>query len=162
MPNLCENKATIRHPNHDLIKSLVAHYNQSDICETLLPPPADMYDGDIGSYRINNWGCKWDIGAGDYGVETECYPVTPTDDPFLGLDKVYEMKWKFLSPWAPPLGLYEYLITIGCVVEAYYLEPGMAFCGSWINGEEKEYDYVEDIPASIEIQFPELAERFAS
>lgn len=169
MPNWCENKATIRHPDHDVMKSLVLHYNSENICQKLIPIPEDIKSGDnVVEWCRNAWGTKWDIGAGDYGVETECYPVTPTDEQFVvlaeryrgfpsDLDKVYEMQWKFLSAWAPPEGLYQKLKEMGCYVEAYFYEPGLCFCGTWIDGDVEDYRIEEgNFSADLISNFPEL------
>ena len=45
----------------------------------------------------------------------------------------------FDSAWAPPTEVYRALCANGYVVEAFYNEPGMAFCGK-IVGDEDGFD----------------------
>jgi hypothetical protein len=58
----------------------------------------------------------------------------------------------FETAWSPPIALYEYLTKNGWAVEAYYSEPGMQFCGSWIDGIEDHYDYVDILGDKKELE----------
>ena len=80
-------------------------------------------------WQVAHWGCKWDIGG-------ESEPAD-LDDGVLTLS--------FDSAWAPPLEAYATLEDVcGFEIEAFYYEPGMAFCGTWLNG----VDNCIDIPST--------------
>ena len=50
------------------------------------------------------------------------------------------MSFGFDSAWSPPIGIYEALVADGFTVDAMYYEPGMGFCGRWVDGSD---DYTE-------------------
>ena len=90
-------------------------------------------------WKVANWSTKWDIG--DEGG------LTRVDEHALSLF--------FDSAWSPPIGAYEQLIELGFELEAFYYEPGMAFCGSWTNGDEESYD-IPSTAAEAEKVIPEV------
>jgi hypothetical protein len=73
-------------------------------------------------WRVANWGTKWDI-SGDVQEDGSDYLT-------VGFD----------SAWSPPLNAYWVLEDLGFEIEAYYFEPGMAFCGRWTNGVDESYN----------------------
>ena len=62
---------------------------------------------------------------------------------------------RFETAWSPPIGWYEALNALDMTVEAYYFEPGCAFCGQWSNpvegiiDEEITIDNPKMIPYTI-------------
>ena len=142
MPNWCDNSlqltaATKREADelHNFLKT----YNDSDTPEgevekTLfgffLPEP--NYDSpddeqtapDWYWWRVNNWGTKWDAGMHSWDW---------IDD--------YTCVLQFATAWSPPIGIYEAMMEQGWDVSATYHEPGMAFVGAWVNGDDEYYDY---------------------
>ena len=78
---------------------------------------------------MNNWGTKWDIGSGK--DESNGLHPTVVDN---------EATMSFDTAWSPPIGLYERLQLLGFKVEATYWEPGMAFAGRWVDGDDQYYD----------------------
>ena len=75
-------------------------------------------------WRVDNWGTKWDAGIHSWDW---------IDD--------YTCVMQFATAWSPPIGIYEAMMEQGWDVSATYHEPGMAFVGAWINGEDEYYDY---------------------
>ena len=86
----------------------------------------DWYD-----FSVNEWGTKWDIGGSDGNA---------TDIPD-GNGVVRGLSLSFDSAWAPPITAYERLMEHGFKIEAWYYEPGMAFCGKWEDGVDDYYEY---------------------
>jgi hypothetical protein len=81
---------------------------------------ANWYD-----FCVNEWGTKWDFGSGDGINDVAKNSLT-----------VY-----FESAWSPPIRAYEKLTDLGFTVEATYHEPGMAFVGSWEDGNDEYIEY---------------------
>ena len=143
MPNWCLNKLTISHAIIDQVDRFEDAYSRGTTCADLLPEPKDQngepitgekYDEngkfkmpDWYNWRIANWGCKWDFGYDEqYGLK--------------GTRVGNEFSCSFDTAWSPPIGLYERLHTLNYEVKAYYFEPGMVFCGTWVNGNDLHWD----------------------
>ena len=139
MPNWCLNKLTVSHSDPVMMERFVNSYNAGTVCNEFIPKPHDIGDGWY-DWCIQNWGTKWDIGAG----EDERYGLKAT---VVG----NEASCSFDSAWAPPIGLYNELIELGYDVHASYFEPGMCFCGVWHNGHDNYIEYQEKdmIPVGI-------------
>ena len=147
MPNWCSNFVQIRHENPTKLVDLAEAVREGKFCRFVLPIPQELVDtvaGHLGdSYAeelnqfkrelnkkyfgaadwyewcVSNWGTKWDIDVPD------------------GLESVLELvSFGFDSAWSPPLGVYEALVKQGFSVDAMYYEPGMGFCGRWIDGDD--------------------------
>ena len=99
------------------------------------------------SFRVNEWGTKWDVGYNeDYDNEARR----------LGENTVF---LHFDSAWSPPISAYEKLVDMGFVIEAYYFEGGMGFCGDFY-GDDKgvrddyyEFKKASDIPPALRKKF---------
>jgi hypothetical protein len=62
------------------------------------------------------------------------------------------MTMRFDTKIFPPIGIYEELEKQGYRVKAYFFEPGMAFCGSFIYGILEYVEYLKgdrDIPMDV-------------
>jgi len=141
MPNWCENELIIAGPDKKVNKFIQISKIDSDdyaIFENHIPTPKEVLDGD-GWYiwRIDNWGCKWDI-----------------DDPSLRYEDTNgEIKYvimNFNTPWGPPI---DGLNTISSMYPNVlfviaYEEPGMAFEGfaKFNNGNTLEHTQTEMLP----------------
>jgi hypothetical protein len=153
MPNWCANKLIVEHEDDSRIAEFCEAFNESRTCEHYLPMPekytSDNNMPDWWSYRVENWGTKWDIGKDSGSVvrdgnRAECV---------------------FDSAWSPPIGLYQRLHSLGFKVYATYFEPGCAFGGIWEDGEDYYYEgdicnYPESLIQEYEIDqwFPEEEE----
>ena len=85
------------------------------------------------SWRIENWGTKWDASMHDWHW---------VDD--------YTVVMTFDTAWGPAIGVYEAMMEQGWGVSATYYEPGMCFVGSWVDGVDEHYDYAHcETPAEI-------------
>lgn len=169
MPNWCQNSVTLRHADAAMIVRAAEGFAKGEFLQTFLPCPEALLNTESVYYpdsmpeeqekqafkeaeniknhgyrnwydwKVANWSTKWDIG--DEGG------LTRVDEHALSLF--------FDSAWSPPIGAYEQLIELGFELEAFYYEPGMAFCGSWTNGDEESYD-IPSTAAEAEKVIPEV------
>ena len=164
MPNWCSNQATI-HGTKEQILELVGAYERGGVIEHYLPtqrdPESDMMVGEGDTFqnknswyywRIKNWGTKWDFGKTPYTADEEC--DWQVDEEGYGL-----VHLRFETANNPPIGWYEALNALDMTVEAYFWEPGYAFCGQWSNPVEGIVDEVieihnpSDVPYTIQQTF---------
>lgn len=148
MPNWCSNYVSMTHDDPAMLERARAAFARGELLNEFIPcPEALLTDGattrggpDAAKYdairaanmaehgfeswydwRVAHWGTKWDIGSED------------------GAELVGDvLQLSFDSAWAPPCDAYARLEEQGFRIEAFYYEPGMAFCGSWINGADEE------------------------
>ena len=67
-------------------------------------------------WRLNNWGCKWDLKASDVVVK-------------LNKDKTILQMW-FETPWGPPDKIKEHIDSMDDFeIEWHWDEPGMEDAG---------------------------------
>ena len=144
MPNWCNNSITITGPK-DKITALYNEAvkdadNETGLLNAMHPMPQELNDttapsedgDDWYSWRVNNWGTKWEVSS--EGLE-------------LSEDGTEITGW-FDSAWAPPIGAFEHYISENDDVEltCFYEEPGMDFAGKWDNGDDQ---YCDDIYGKI-------------
>lgn len=60
--------------------------------ESLVPIPKTLNENEGYTWRMENWGCKWDVN-----------PVTLCRDYTSPLDIIYQISYVFDSPWSPPI-----------------------------------------------------------
>jgi hypothetical protein len=119
MPNWCANTVTIKHSDPKMIARVRDAFEQERLCNDFLPNPNGEWTWE---HSVNTWGTKWEIAGEIDSIE---------DGVVLTFD----------SAWAPPIGLYEKLYTLGYEVTARYYEPGIAFAGTYENGTDECFDY---------------------
>ena len=125
MPNWCNNFVEVSHPDRRKIVELRRAFRRGEMCDYIIPVPAELKDTMAGSYGdfeeqmkleartranvenygygnwydfcVGNWSTKWDVGqrGGD----------TKTSDNSLTLC--------FDSAWAPPIGIFEKMVGEG-------------------------------------------------
>jgi len=141
MPNWCNNYATLTGPKEQ-IDELIVELKKSDerdtpyeILNKLRPNPTGEWDY---GWSVENWGTKWDINVAGYEIIDET-TVTISFD----------------SAWSPPTALYEYLQGEGWTVDAYYYEPGMAYCGHYYDGDDYYIEYSNMTADEAEATIPE-------
>jgi len=150
MPNWCNNKLKVTHSDPAALEKFKDAWNAGCLLQTLIPCPKELLETrsvgypksekksyeqrlqefreqlnieffgykDWYDYNTSAWGTKWDIGYRDdqdnlATVDNESIEVT------------------FDSAWSPPIDAYDKLVDMGYGIEAYYFEPGMAFCGRY-------------------------------
>ena len=148
MPNWCYNRVELSHTDKKKVDKLEESLKNTEDSETffnhLRKRPAKQKDNWY-EWNISHWGCKWDASPNEYERDEN------------------NMTIYFDSAWSPPIKLYEYLHDKGWTVEAYYHEPGMAYCGSFIDGDEDFYEYGDILEDYDELQkIPEEIYEFAN
>ena len=99
------------------------------ISDVVLDQLRDMYGADNWRDWANeNWDTKWDV-HGDVGVY---------EQPKL-------VRMYFDTAWSPPSAVYDYIYkNFDCSVHATFDEPGVGYCGMWVNGKETVRDYTDE------------------
>lgn len=151
MPNWCQNSITLHHRDPAMIDRAMKALAASTLLQEFVPCPQDLIDtvADFPSedkraaheaqenrnlelygyknwydWNVANWGTKWDVGSDDT----------------LGRIDDHTLEASFDSAWSPPCQAYEKLCAMGFEIEAYYNEPGMAFCGKFTGNENEFFD----------------------
>jgi hypothetical protein len=170
MPNWCTNDLELTHPDHAMLERAKAAFDEGRFLDEFIPCPEPLRDtmaGSIGRHdtlsnykadllieqeRLNvkyyghknwyewciaTWGTKWDVGSNEGGFSS----FSGIDDNVLTLS--------FESAWSPPTKAYERLEELGFGVKAKYFEPGVGFCGEWVNGMDEEYA-LDDAPKHLD------------
>lgn len=176
MPNWCINSIQIAGPK-DYIEGLAAAAKAGNFCNFIKPVPEVLRETTAGSFSdaekqaalelqeaanidehgyknwydfcVGEWGTKWDVGSEDSFIEVSENAETGK----------WVMNFSFDSAWAPPIEIYEAIAEAGHEIEAYYYEPGMAFCGKFTNEDGDDYyeitgnsDWVAaNIPEDIDV-----------
>lgn len=172
MPNWCNNTLDLQHDNPEMIVRAFNALKDDRLFSEFVPCPQELKDtmsgfhqkgspeqaelekkqkeniekygyADWYDWSFGNWGTKWDV------CEAYC---NDHDVNFLTAC--------FDTAWSPPIRFYEKMKELGFVVHAFYYEPGMAFCGTWQDGDDQFYEIKgnsewvdENIPSEINHEF---------
>lgn len=171
MPNWCDNAVTMYHPDPAMVDRAEQAIANNSLLNEFIPVPKDLlvegvatYGGDDADardalrkankakwgyeswydYCNAKWGTKWDISDADAEREDQ-----------------NTLRLSFQSAWSPPVEAYHTLTMLGFVIDAYYYECGMAFCGHYTSEGGDDYydiqggsDWVEEnIPEDINEAF---------
>ena len=160
MPNWTANFVRISHTDVAMMDRLEkACEGQGGVFQEFIPCPADLLDTMSGfhgdeqeqaellakqnanqekygystwyDHNVHVWGTKWDI------TEVDNERLDPNS-----------MTLNFDTAWSPPIEAYSELTDLGFEIQAFYYEPGMAFCGQYDsdfgNTEYSLEDYTAD------------------
>ena len=124
MPNWCNNTLTLTHEDPTQIDRAITAFQEGKLCQEFHPmQPQLLEDESWYSWRVENWGTKWDVGGEHATIER------------FDKNNVY---FAFESAWAPPIYFYQFLEEeLGFTVNAMYYEPGMNFAGRFYDGEDQ-------------------------
>ena len=124
MPNWCSNSFTVFHEDPEMIRKFACGVNDGNLFETLIPLSCGEWDYNT---ACEEWGTKWDISGGDVSVSE---------------DGKHANGW-FDTAWGPGIAAYAKLEELGFELNVLYHEPGMAFAGNYVQGEDEcvEYDF---------------------
>lgn len=140
MPNWCSNTVYLKHKDPAMLQKAADGFNGEGLFAAFLPtPPKLLEDESWYNWNLENWGTKWDVSAGEYDEQA--------------VVEFNQLNIAFHSAWSPPIAFYDHLVELGFDVNAYYYEPGMDFCGHWVNGEDEAYERTTDIPEDIDREF---------
>jgi len=139
MPNWCDNTLYIE-SDKETIAHIVEAIEQGKLLHFMNPMPEDKAE-DWYSWRVDNWGTKWEVEA---HIDSEH-------------DETSVSIW-FDSAWAPPTAAYDSFynrmneLNRPIEIRAQYIEWGGQFCGEYINGEDQCWiipDNVEEAKGNI-------------
>ena len=166
MPNWCDNSISITHEDPAMMQRLDKAFKDGKFLNEFVPcPPELLEEVGIGesyrerneaheaanvekfghaswySWRIENWGTKWEVGEGEFDYDPETNKATG---------------W-FQTAWSPPVTAMEALTELGFIVELKYREEGMSFVGEYTSedGDEcynvdfEDEDWRDDIPEHL-------------
>ena len=173
MPNWCNNTLTLEHDDPAMIKRAYDALERQEFLQEFVPVPVELKETMAGSYGddekqkaleaqtksniekygygnwydfcVGEWGTKWDVG--DQG----CSDIHP-DGRMLHTS--------FDSAWSPPVNAYAKLEALGFRVNAMFYESGMAFAGSYSDGNCDDFSLEGMSADEIEQNYPELDEAF--
>ena len=127
MPNWCQNVMYIKNHNPSLVKAI----EEGRLCEHIvpMPPEEDMASGWY-DWCIENWGTKWDIRH----EHSSHYSDEEVEDVLVV---------KFDTAWSPPDKVFDAMHKQGYDFEAYYVEYGMEYYGSYVDGQDTTASFPE-------------------
>lgn len=142
MPNWCNNRVVISHPDRSKMEALVGAIKEGKFLDHICPVPEDLkitagFLGEteaqkelerktaenVEKYGVGNW---YDFCVNRWGTKWDVDPYDPED---VKIDEHGQVEFGFDSAWSPPMGIYEQMVEQGYTVEATYYEPGMAYVG---------------------------------
>ncbi len=173
MPNWCNNNLVLEHDDPAMIKRAYDALERQEFLQEFIPVPQElrdtvsgfMGDGDeqrkleaqtkrnLENYGYGNWydfcvgerGTNWDVG--DQG----CSDIHPDGTP---------LHTSFDSAWSPPVNAYQKLEQLGFRVNAMFYESGMAFAGTYSDGNCDDFSLEGMSADEIERDYPDLDECF--
>lgn len=111
MPNWCQNTLTVECPDHPYLEMFARQARGADgsplSLAALYPEPGDPNDSsyDWYSWRVDHWGCKWDLSFDGPGIALVFEDGDPENsESGMGLtEKVGALDYSFLTPYGPPV-----------------------------------------------------------
>lgn len=173
MPNWCNNNLTLEHDDPQMIQRAYDALERGEFLQEFIPVPEELKNtvsGFLGNgdaqhaleaqtrsnvekygygnwydFCVGEWGTKWDVG------EQGCSDIRPDG---LMLHTYFD------SAWSPPVDAYQKLEQLGFRVNALFYEGGMAFAGSYSDGNCDDFQLEGMSADDIEQNYPELDEAF--
>ncbi len=173
MPNWCSNNLVLEHDDPAMIKRAYDALERCEFLQEFIPVPKELTETISGSYGdeekqaaleaqtraniekygygnwydycVNEWGTKWDVG------EQGCSDIHPEGR---------MLHTSFDSAWSPPVNAYQKLEALGFRVEAQFYESGMAFAGTYSDGNCDDFSLEGMSADEIEQNYPELDDCF--
>ena len=145
MPNWCQNTIEISGDLQELT-DLMGAMKDRGFCEAVIPLGEWEY-----AKAVATWGTKWDMQVEDDAH----YEMTDNGD---GTGSLFV---DGNSAWSPPVPVFDE-ISKNFTVEAWWVEPGMEFCGQHMDGEVTDWDGVSDIDDIPEDEHESMADGLRS
>jgi hypothetical protein len=172
MPNWCNNTLTLEHDDPAMIVRAKEALDRGEFLQEFIPVPKDLKNTVAGfkgedereaheaqqktnvekhgykdwyDFCVGEWGTKWDVGGDG---QTDIDPTGTT------------LFTAFDSAWSPPVNAYAKLEALGFRVNAMFYESGMAFAGSYQDGNCDDFSLDGMSADEIEQDYPEIDEAF--
>tara|TARA_Y100000114_G_C11694736_1_gene295422 strand:- start:261 stop:833 length:573 start_codon:yes stop_codon:yes gene_type:complete len=157
MPNWCQNVMFVTHQDKDKLQKIIDEAKKGELFQYLIPEKRDCKNNPIEGWydwRCNHWGTKWDIRPINFEEENHDEQGIFSFDDFFNEDDVdrffkfycessnakeKEQKiyiFKFDTAWSPPIPVYKKMFEMGFKFQAFFVEYGVEYEGSFINGKE--------------------------
>lgn len=104
--------------------------------ENFFPTPPELLEGDgWHTWRVDNWGTKWDI------AQEECQVAEPAEVYDPSSRYKYSFKLGFQTAWSPALGVFQKIAQdFDVQVEYRYIEEGCAYFGVCVMDKDTTED----------------------
>lgn len=173
MPNWCNNNLVLEHDDPAMITRAKDALDRGEFLSEFIPVPKELTETMSGAYGdadkqaaleaqtraniekygygnwydycVNEWGTKWDVGGDG---QTDVHPEGKM------------LHTSFDSAWSPPINAYQKLEDLGFRVNAQFYESGMAFAGTYSDGECDDFSLEGMSADEIERDYPELDDCF--
>jgi len=172
MPNWCNNTLALAHDDPAMITRAREALDRGEFLQEFIPIPQELRDTVAGfmgedereaheaqqkanvekhgykdwyDYCVGEWGTKWDVGGDG---QTDIDPTGTT------------LFTAFDSAWSPPVNAYAKLEALGFRVNAMFYESGMAFAGSYQDGNCDDFSLEGMSADEIEQDYPAIDEAF--
>lgn len=131
MPNWCVNEIYIYHKHPGVLHAIKLLIDVEEPFQAIYPVPPGTADGDTYTWRVDNWGTKWEPeGWGVAGLRGEHQCGNTRDDPDYLSDGGC-VRVGCSTAWAPPIGVLRRLSARfpDAVIVVLYEEDGAPFTG---------------------------------
>lgn len=173
MPNWCSNNLTLEHDDPAMITRAKEALDRGEFLNEFIPVPEELKNTMAGSYGddakqaelvaqtqrnvekygygnwydfcVGEWGTKWDVGGDG------CTDIHPGGR---------MLHTTFDSAWSPPVNAYAKLEALGFRVDAQFYESGMAYAGTYSDGNCDEINLEGMSADEVEQNYPDLDESF--
>ena len=172
MPNWCNNTLTLEHDDPAMITRAKEALDRGEFLQEFIPVPKALTDTVAGfmgedqreaheaqqraniekygykdwyDFCVGEWGTKWDVGGDG---QSDIHPDGKT------------LFTSFDSAWSPPVNAYAKLEALGFRVNAMFYESGMAFAGSYEDGNCDDFSLEGMSADEIEQDYPEINDAF--
>ena len=171
MPNWCQNVATFKHTDSDMMAKLNEAIDSKDLFKSFFPTPFELDDGnahcwggseqqiaDQNAIRSSNNekygyenGHEW--RCGEWGTKWDASDLVVTDESANQITVIFD------TAWTPPIGFYDKMADLGFDIDAKYYESGCGFCGRYDESGDTCYEWEDlesarkTIPTDIDEEF---------
>ncbi len=173
MPNWCNNNLTLEHDDPAMIQRAYDALERGEFLQEFIPVPNELKETMAGSYgddekqkaleaqqksNVEKYGYSnwYDYCVGEWGTKLDVGGQGQSDiHPDGNLLHTY-----FDSAWSPPVNAYAKLEALGFRVNAMFYESGMAFAGSYSDGNCDDFSLEGMSADEIEQNYPDLDDCF--
>lgn len=144
MPNHCYQTVHIEGPR-ELVVVLFLHLTeQHRFCDAVSPTPFELYAltkpcvpdmlTDWYTWRVENWGTKWDVCDVEIDNAIEVFAD----------DTQARFSFRCWTAWSPPTPIWDKLHNMGIAVVADYVDECGSFKGSYEDGLNHSWSIEDD------------------
>jgi hypothetical protein len=151
MPNWCNNNLILEHDDPAMIQRAHEALERGELLQEFIPVPQELKETISGAYGDPVEQAKLEAQTRANVAKYGCSDVHPGGT---------MLHASFDSAWSPPVNAYQKLEALGFRVEAMFYEGGMAFAGSYEDGNCEDFSLEGMTADDIEQNYPELDDCF--